>query len=110
MGLQASGASPNCSLTQTPQLLNCIFTQWFFHTPHLPSNSYHLLCLLECFVLESRMFFEGSVCTSLLSAGLHTCLVGASLKVSSIATSYYASHQVLLPAPQIPCPCRKLAE
>jgi hypothetical protein len=55
------------------------------------------------------MFFEGSVCTSLLLAGLHTCMVGASLKVSSIPTSYSASPQGLLPAPQIPCPCQKLA-
>lgn len=54
------------------------------------------------FVLESRTFFEGSVCTSFLLAGLHTCMVGASLKVSSIPTSYSASPRSLLPAPQYP--------
>lgn len=43
--------------------------------PHLPSSSYHFLCMSEHFVLESRMFFEGAMCTSLPPIGLHTCVV-----------------------------------
>lgn len=56
------------------------------------------------------MLFEGSVCTSLLPTGLHTCMVGTSFKVSNIPTSHSASLQGLLSKPQTPCPCRKLAE